>query len=639
MRIITGIIVLFLALSQHSFAQKKKYDPTPGDIQKAKQLKDKYPDEDDRVAITNCDIEYTFGYAQDKVTVHEEKEEGYISISSLAKTYVHEFYNENSEINKFEFRGRINNKLDKYVSDTYYENGDFFYNDARVKSSVLNFPVQGYIYTFLMEKEYFDIKYFTSVYLRDIYPIEKKTVSFTIPKWLDIELKELNFDGFSIEKKISEDGGNKVYTYTISNTEAQRSEDFMLGPSYFEPHILILPKAHHKKSEEVTLFKETGDLYSWYKSLVDQMEDNPEVFKEKVEELTKDATTDEEKIKSIYYWVQDNIRYIAFEDGIAGFKPDESNNVYEKKYGDCKGMANLLKQMLVLAGFDARLTWIGTSRIAYDYSTPNLSVDNHMICTLNHNGKRYFLDGTQKFNAFGEYAGRIQGRQVLIEDGKEFVLDYVPEETSEANKEYFVLNYKIENDALVGDAHKKFNGESRAQFLYRYNSLKTDKKEEALKKYLNENDKNVSISEIKTSELTNREGEVQIDYNLNINNRVTDYDGEYYVDIDYFKEYSRLEFEERENDYYMGHKTNYISQINLQIPEGYKVSYKPEDIEYNTENVGVNISYQVEGSTLTCIKTFNFKTGLVPKSEFEEWQKFNKTLVKTYNDQITLSKQ
>jgi hypothetical protein len=31
-----------------------------------------------------------------------------------------------------------------------------------------------------------------------------------------------------------------------------------------------------------------------------------------------------DKVKAIFYWVQNNIRYIAFEDGIAGFLPDKS---------------------------------------------------------------------------------------------------------------------------------------------------------------------------------------------------------------------------------------------------------------------------------------------------------------------------
>lgn len=80
-----------------------------------------------------------------------------------------------------------------------------------------------------------------------------------------------------------------------------------------------------------------------------------------------------EKIEAVFYWVQDNIRYIAFENGIMGFKPEAASKVYQNRYGDCKGMANLLKEMLKICGYDARLTWIGTNDIPYDYKTASLA--------------------------------------------------------------------------------------------------------------------------------------------------------------------------------------------------------------------------------------------------------------------------
>src|SRR6201999_2976434 len=104
----------------------------------------------------------------------------------------------------------------------------------------------------------------------------------------------------------------------------------------------------------------------------------------------------------------------------------KAQNVLNKKYGDCKGMANLTRSLLVALGFDARLCWIGTDHIAYDYSTPSLAVDNHMICALNYKGRFYFLDATESYIGFGQYAQRIQGRQVLIEDGDNFLLQRIP---------------------------------------------------------------------------------------------------------------------------------------------------------------------------------------------------------------------
>src|SRR4029077_16419837 len=145
-----------------------------------------------------------------------------------------------------------------------------------------------------------------------------------------------------------------------------------------------------------------------------------------------------------------------FEDGIMGFKPDAAQNVLKNKYGDCKGKANLLKEMLKLAGFDARLTWIGTSDLPYDYSLPSLAVDNHMICTVILNGKKYLLDGTENFIAINDYAQRIQGKQVLIEDGKNFIIDRVPDFSAERNKVKKVTTITYDNDALKGKSSVEY---------------------------------------------------------------------------------------------------------------------------------------------------------------------------------------
>jgi hypothetical protein len=149
-----------------------------------------------------------------------------------------------------------------------------------------------------------------------------------------------------------------------------------------------------------------------------------------VAEITTGITDKNERVKPIYYWVQDLIKYIAFKEGIAVLQTNLPQNVCNKRYGDCKGMAILLKIILIEAGFDARLVWIGTNAIAYDYATPSLRVDNPMVTAIMVDGKPIFLEGTDKFNKYGTFATRIQGKQGLIQNGSEFELVQVPQLTA-----------------------------------------------------------------------------------------------------------------------------------------------------------------------------------------------------------------
>lgn len=631
-------LLIALCCCCFSTIAQKNADPSPEEINTAKSIREKYDKFD--IAILNSTEKVTFSInkSNDLVEVNHSVKEHLMNINHRADIQKYEFYDSQSVIENFSLKYKTDKQTNFLVNDEFYKSDDLFYNDARVKYMQVDFPVQGYTYKYHMDKKIKDSKYFTSIYLSDEFPIIQKTVVVEVPKWLELEIKEFNFNGFSIKKTSTKNDENTIYTYTIEQVNGMAKEHYSPGPSYLYPHLLFIAKSFVVKNEKKPLFSTTADLYKWYKSLVDSMKDDPSVFTAKVKELTATAKTDEEKIKNIYYWVQDNIRYIAFEDGIAGFKPDDSQNVFQKRYGDCKGMANLTKQMLKAAGFDARLCWIGTNHIAYDYTTPSLSVDNHMICALFKNGKRYFLDGTEKYNSLGEYAERIQGKEVLIEDGTAFIIDKIPVQTAVGNTEKSNISYTLENETLKGSVTMEFLGESRASFLYNYNTIKNDKKDDALKWYLNSRDKNCSVSNIKTSDLLNRDQKLTLNYEVAIANHISSFDNEIYIDLNYDKEYASFDFKDRKTDFILDYKSFDDIVITLQIPEGYKVSKVPNNIAIKTDDYSITMNYEVKGTTLKYTKQFLFKNGIIKSAKFDEWKNHYAEIQKNYAEQVVLTK-
>ena len=140
--------------------------------------------------------------------------------------------------------------------------------------------------------------------------------------------------------------------------------------------------------------------------------------------------------KALYNWVRNSIKYIAVEDGLGGFIPDNPSAVARKRFGDCKGMSCLLATMMRHAGLDAHECWIGTRDIPYTY-TENYTpfVDNHMITAYKHNNTWYFLDATDEFIPFGYPSAFIQGKEALIGIDKEnYVLETVPVMSPPASK-------------------------------------------------------------------------------------------------------------------------------------------------------------------------------------------------------------
>ncbi|KAB1068679.1 transglutaminase domain-containing protein [Tamlana haliotis] len=619
---------------------QKNVQPTPEEIALSKSLKEKYPDNSVVLLESSDYISFEFNKNEEKIYVNQESNESIINIDSRAQIQKYSFYDEQTTIRKFEVTTKNDKSTKPYITDEALTNDDLFHHDTRVKYTNISFPLMGYKHNTYISKEYRDIKYFSNIYFNDDYPVLKKVIKIEVPNWLDLELKEFNFEQYSIQKDISTNTKNdsKTFTFTINNIPARYNEPDSPGPTYIYPHLLILAKSYTFDGENKNIFHSTQDLYNWYKSLVTALKNDNTVFKKKVLSLTENTTSDEEKIKNIYYWVQDNIRYIAFEDGIAGFKPDEASNVFDKRYGDCKGMANLLKQMLLEAGFDARLTWIGTKRIAYDYSTPNLSVDNHMICTLFKDGDTIFLDATEKFNAYGEYANRIQGKQALIENNDGYILKTVPEITSDFNRESFNYDFILNDDKLEGKASKTFIGESRTSLLYAFNTLKDNNKEEFLEHYLNNGNTNIEVSNIETTDLLDRELNLNMLYDINIKNVVSSFDSDVYIDIDFDKELEGFLLEKRKTNYIFPYKKDLESLTTLKVPSEYTITHLPKDISFSSKNFDMNVMFNQANNIITYKKIFKIKNGQIEKSDFEKWNQFISNLKSVYNEQIVLTK-
>ena len=520
-----------------------------------------------------------------------------------------------------------------------YQQDDIFHSDSKVCSVKFPLDEKGKSFTYTYQNNFRDVKYLTSLYFHNPIPSVEKIIEFRVPSWLETDLREFNFVKTAIEKTSVKENDITRIIYKLKEVPGFQRESSSPHHAISYPHIICVNKSYTENGQRKVLFESVKDLYKWYHSVCSSIGNEPAALKEKVAALTAGKKTDMEKIESLFYWVQDNIRYIAFEDGIMGFKPDAAQNVLNKKYGDCKGKANLLKEMLKLAGYDARLTWIGTSDLPYDYSLPSLAVDNHMICTVILNGKKYFLDGTEDYIALNDYAQRIQGKQVLIEDGENFIIDKVPDFPAERNRVKTMIKMNIEEGTIKGNTAIEYNGESKIMLQRAYSSIRTESKKDALSGFLRKSNDNVVVNNIKEPEFNERQKALQVSFDFTANNQVTKTGNELYVVMDWDKEFSGMEFDgNRKNDYEFNQKYYLTSQAELEIPAGYKVDYLPESFKKTTPEYSFEGSFTNKGKSIVYTKTIIVNKPILHKTGFEQWNSFIKSINKFYNDQVVLVK-
>ncbi len=135
----------------------------------------------------------------------------------------------------------------------------------------------------------------------------------------------------------------------------------------------------------------------WAKLTEPQLEATPDI-KAKVKELTKDAKTDDDKIKALYDFVAQDIRYRGLGVGPrTGYTPRKASETFTSRWGVCRDVSILLTSMLRESGLQAYpvLTNVGDpvlSKVAYDGF-------NHAIVAMPKKGGGWtYLDPTAKNN-------------------------------------------------------------------------------------------------------------------------------------------------------------------------------------------------------------------------------------------------
>ena len=603
----------------------------------AKDLQEKYKEEE--AFIIQSNIEYAFVKdAETGARVNINRNKKLLSLrfnESISET---EVYDQNSRIEKFSAESSLKQKLadGNKICGTYTSEGLFF-DDSKFCTHQLRLKEVGEVWDVRSTKKINDAKYLTGVFFQERYPLAEKKISFTIPADIDVEIKEFNLNGFAISRTERMQGSDKIIEYTAKNLNAIETENMERGVQYNRPHVLVLTKSASVSGQKINILASAHDLYSWYNGLTKQLQPKPQVYKTVVDQLIKDKKSDEEKIKAIYYWVQDNIRYIAFEDGVAAFKPDEAQHVFEKRYGDCKGMANLTREMLRAAGYDARLTWIGTSRVLYDQTIPSLAVNNHMICTVILNGKKYYLDATEKYMPFGENALRIQNRPVMIEDGNKYIVDKVSPSEKNHDADVRDMTVVMNGEALEGKYSITLKGEAKKNFLYGYHYSRTDKRKEYVEEFVSNGNDKIKTTAVQLPDVEERHGPFAVSTDVVLKGAVSSFNKEHYIDLDPFKTFkSWIIKDTRQGDIDFGEKVHKKLSISLTIPKGFTVGSLPENLSISEPSFSFNIQYKITGDKIIYSKEINIPEGIIQKKSFDSWNAAINKLAKAYENQLVL---
>lgn len=267
------------------------------------------------------------------------------------------------------------------LDDNIY-NGDislvFFLEDVRVGD------ILEYSYSKIGEHPYYSSQISELIYLQFFSAFEKVVYRLLANPIHPLFYKNLNTN---IEPKVVDLTPTlREWSWEVVGSLPLQDEND--EPEWYFPSSAVLLSQYQSWNEVV---KKEVEIFS--------MDDSPspEMISLVGDWKTKNSSSEERALLAIRF-VQDDIRYFGFEDGMGAHKPRNPSDVFFRRYGDCKDKTMLLHKLLELMEIRSTPVLVHTrkGKLLPEF-IPNSFSFNHVILEIEMNGARYYVDPTIKF--------------------------------------------------------------------------------------------------------------------------------------------------------------------------------------------------------------------------------------------------
>ncbi|WP_456460138.1 DUF3857 domain-containing transglutaminase family protein [Desulfurobacterium sp.] len=478
---------------------------------------------------------------------------------------------------------------------------------------------------------YMEGEFWTEDFLQTVYPADEVFFKVYIPAGKEVKCRKYNLHSkFSVTRE----GNYSVYSLDLKDVPPIQKEPSMP------------PIEEFLKKVAFTSIKSWNKVAEWYSGLALNATIPDDFVKKVTLGIVKDKNNTEEKIRAIYNFVSQNIRYVGLEFGINGYKPHTASSILKNRYGDCKDHATLLIAMLRVIGVKGYPVLIPTSDIAnMDISMPMPTAFNHEIAAIRWHGKWLFLDTTSDNVPFGELPVMDQGRKVLIvdlENGKA-ILSETPIFPSSSNVEGFSGNFKMdENGALQGNMKFYYSGvyahRERAVLLSMENQRQIERflENNAVSVIPGFDVDNYTISDYK--DINRKKIYYSVNGKASIFATKTKHLMLFHVPAPcYLKLIGLVAPKKRKYPYVIGYKMMKRSSVSIAIPSGYTLFFLPENFNYSSDIGSISVWWSSkENGKIRFNMEMVLKKDKISPEDYKELKKLFNLTVKTLQNQVII---
>jgi tetratricopeptide (TPR) repeat protein/transglutaminase-like putative cysteine protease len=230
-----------------------------------------------------------------------------------------------------------------------------------------------------------------------------ETLTVNVPSSRPIKLKTSNGNA---PPKITEQGDHRIYTWHFAYTHR---------PKKSSSHGKKKKKRPRPKYPDIELstFHSWAQVGDWYATLERPRAAVTPPIRAEAALLVKGHKTELGKVKAIYDYVAENIRYVSLSFGIGQYQPHPAAEVLANQYGDCKDKATLFQSLLAAEGITSYPALISAvSKV--DPAVPSPGQFDHLINVVEVGKQLYWADTTPGVTPFGLLLAVLRNKWALV---------------------------------------------------------------------------------------------------------------------------------------------------------------------------------------------------------------------------------
>jgi hypothetical protein len=403
----------------------------------------------------------------------------------------------------------------------------------------------------------------------------------------------------------------------------EKSEKEMFAPHELEiiPYVSIFPKEFkygiNGNSESWPSFGK------WYDSLNEGSLMLTVREKMKIDELIKGIDDKEEIVRTLYHYLQDNVRYVNVRLDIGGLKSYPAQYVCQKKYGDCKALTTYMKALLNYVGIPSNylLIYGGFNVPRINSKLPGQQF-NHTILSVPLGNDTLWLENTSGIIPFNYVGTSLQNRKALLVNRDSSKLVSMPPMSLDEVYEERVFVFSLDkegNGNITLTQHLR--GREFEKYRYFQKTLNPEEQERELK-----DDLNIKYFEFKSFSFLpahRDERQFNILIEASCNNQFRQIGNMKIIQPPVFPVPVPEKPEKRKNPVRVNIPVNKADSMvyNLSLPENYEIQL-PRDVFLDTPFGKYDARYLNENNKLIVVNKFQLFQGDYPKEAYNDFYAF-----------------